>query len=164
MTHFVISKQNLIQKALSIKKEVTNQKKVILTEKQVEEYIDLVIEEIKKLQQKTNTFTFEVVDHNRVPTYNPITKEVKDAITNTTIYYDQTNKLYSSYNSANELNLAHFPFIPFGLKACLTPIGYMQVLDIPKPNINNNKRYKKASVQSDLTSSSKNEDQAELSQ
>lgn len=152
MAHFVISKQHLIQKALCMKKEVTNKSEVVLTEKQVETYVNLVIEEIKKLQQKTNSFTFEVVEQGKIPAYSPITPEIKNAIARTKIYYDQTNKTYSTYNTTKDLNLALSSFIPFGFKACLTPIGYKQALNIPKPNANNNRRYKKASVQSNLAS------------
>lgn len=165
MAHFVISKQHLIQKALCMKKEIFNQSsKVSLTEKQVETYVNLVIAEIKKLQQKTNTFTFEVVSHSKVPAYSPITEEIKNAISKTKIYHDSNQKTYTSYNTAKELNLALSSFIPFGLKACLTPMGYKQALDLPKPNSKQNRRYKKASVQSNLASSNQNEEQEEFSQ
>lgn len=150
MQHFIILKENLIQKALSLKKYNSDSVQVFLTEDQVDKYISLVKNEITKLQQNTQNFTFEIRSSGTPVKYSPVTAEILEIIKEVRIYHNKATRTYSTSNTSKQLNHAYSSFIPVGLKACLEPVGHREALNIPKPPKKYSRRYKKAAGQVDL--------------
>lgn len=146
MTHYYIGTQELLMKALSLKKSYTNNSQVTITEYELNQYIQLVTAEFDKIKEQTGAFDYTIVDGPSPFNYAPISTEFNQAKNRVSIEYDKNKQIYSTKNSSRDLFVLQLPFIPAGLKACLEPVGYKKALNIQNVPSNTPKRYKKASI------------------
>ena len=129
--NFLIYKTTLIYLALYYKKLANPSEPAIVTEDEVNNYINLVLKNLKEEQSIANAFSYTIVNSGE-PTYNlnMATQNMKDLLTTAKFGYDPKTKVFYSYASEKALSLKSTFAYPRPIGHTKQPEGYEKVLHI----------------------------------
>ena len=133
MTKLVIYKSTLVYAALYLKRSAEPDGPITLTEKEFQDYFDLVIDNVEEERSIANAFTYDIV-YDGEPEYklNMASKETLDLIKTATYQYNADGTSVTTHAGKTALSYKSTHAFPQALASSLRPAGYEKALNIIK--------------------------------
>ena len=133
MTKLIIYKSTLVYAALYLKRSAEPDGPITLTEKEFQDYFDLVIENVEEERSIANAFTYDII-YEGEPEYklNLASQEILDLIKTATYSYSDDRTIVTTNASKTALSYKSTHAFPQPIASSLRPKGYEKALNIIK--------------------------------
>ena len=136
---FYIYKTTLIYLALFHKRSFKPEGKITLTEKELNDYIALVLKSVEEERSIANAFSYKLISEGE-PEYNLslAPQEIKDSLKTANFSYDPSTKTYTTNSNKQALSLKSTLVYQRPINSTYQPKGYDKALNIDSKTIQEN--------------------------